>query len=106
MLFCLNKRLHRSSKWKYESNQQAIALHQAGGQGIDSTPSHKLVDCVNRVGLWRISNEVEQIAEIHFKNLTLGGHIIRIEKEKFLNNLVKNHEIVTYFWTVGRSCRN
>ncbi len=100
VLFSLNKRLRKSKKWRTASSQQAIALVQAGKQAEDSGTAHKLVDCVNRGGLWKINIEVEQIftiAEIHFKSVTLGDHITSINKEDIVNNLTKNHEIITFF---------
>eukprot|EP00794_Sanderia_malayensis_P007621 gene7621-8461_t len=91
LLFSLNKRSRKSPKWKSISGQQAIALLRAGRQGEDSNTAQNLIDCLNRGGLWKITVEVEQIftvAEIHFKSMTSGNHIVKIDKDEISDHLV------------------
>eukprot|EP00794_Sanderia_malayensis_P004330 gene4330-4903_t len=90
VLFSLNKRSRKSPKWKSISGQQAIALRGfTGRQGEDSSTAQNLIDCLNRGGLWKITVEVEQIfavAEIHFKSMTSGNHIVKIDKDEIASS--------------------
>ena len=100
VLFALNKRIRQSKKWQTKSSQQVLSVLQAGKQSDSSNTAQKLVDSVNRGGLWKINPVVEQlftIAELHFKNVTSGGHITRISKENIVSILEKNHEVVSLF---------
>lgn len=73
---------------------------QAGKQSNSSNIAQKLVDSVNRGGLWKINPVVEQlftITELHFKNFTSGGHITEISKDNMVSILEKNPELISLF---------
>ena len=62
VLFALNKRIQQSKKWKTAPReQQLLSILQAGKQTDISNTDQRLVDSVNRGGLWKIHSVVERI---------------------------------------------
>ncbi|XP_028413674.1 uncharacterized protein LOC114536530 [Dendronephthya gigantea] len=95
VLFTLHKRIRNSKAWMTNSKQQVLALLQAGKQSHDCETAQTLVDCINRGGLWKISQTVKQIftmAEINFKSVTIESEepITKISKTDIVYNLEKN----------------
>jgi Fe-S-cluster containining protein len=102
VLFNLHKRIRKSKTWMTNSKQQVLAVLQAGKQINDCETAQALVDCVNRGGLWKISQTVEQIftiAEINFKNVTTESEepITKISKTDIVDNLEKNPKVDSLF---------
>ena len=64
VLFALNKRIQQSKKWKTASKEQLLSILQGGKQTDISNTDQRLVDSVNRGGLWKINSVVERIFTI------------------------------------------
>ena len=84
VLFALKKRIRKSKKLNTSSRQQVFSKLQAGKQNDVASTDQKLVDTVNRGGLWKISSVVEQIftiAELCFKEKLCGRHVTKVDRE-------------------------
>ena len=102
VLCTLHKRIRKSKDWMTNFKQQVLAVLQAGKQSNDCETAQTLVDCVNRGGLWKINQTVEQIftiAEINFKIVTTESEepITKISKTDIVDNLEKNPKVDSLF---------
>lgn len=100
VLFALNKCIQQSKKRKTASREQLLSILQAGKQTDISNTDQRLVDSVNRGGLWKINSVVERIftiAELYFKDKTSGKHIAAIKKEDMVATLENNYELIALY---------
>ena len=108
VLFTLHKRIRKSKAWMTSSKQQVLAILQAGRQSNNCETPLTLVDCLNRGGLWKVSQTVEQIltvAEIKFKSVTTycKEPITKISKTDIVDNLEQNPTVDSLFQEWVRS---
>ncbi|XP_065055169.1 uncharacterized protein LOC135683748 [Rhopilema esculentum] len=91
VLFNLNKKFHHARVYSKLESQNCIMILQAGRYQDDS--SQKLIESLNRGGLWYINNIVQQIllvTEMAFRRHTTNIIATKeIDTNKIINTLVK-----------------
>ena len=93
----LYSKLRGNKEWNSSYNQHSINILQAGKSTLND--SQRLVDTLNRGGLWKVNDDVQQIftyCECIFREYTSKGET-KID-EKFLTNIItSNSSIQSYY---------
>ena len=91
----LNKKIQFTKRQHSQIGQQCISFLQAG-KANEFASSHRLVDSVNRGGLWKVNNNVEQIltrAELKFLEHTQNPNTKKIDVPSMVNTLVSDQDV-------------
>ncbi|XP_065068885.1 uncharacterized protein LOC135694127 [Rhopilema esculentum] len=101
----LHKKISNSGKWKTKEGQQILSVLEAAKQ--DKVPeSDTLVTCLNRGGLWSISNAAQNMlrkAEFHFKHCSVqlgADHAPQFKRKKIVEMCMQDMEITSNFQNV------
>ena len=91
----LNKKIQFTKRQQSQIGQQYMSFLQAGKANAFAS-SHRLVDSVNRGGLWKVSNNVEQIltqAELKFCEHTRTPNTKQIDVPSMVKTLISNQDV-------------
>ncbi len=101
----LNKKIYKSKHHKSNVGQQHLSILQAGHTSqLENT--HRLVDNINRGGLWKITETVQNIftiAELEFCTNT-NGITNCIDSKKIVETLCVNQNLLGLYQTWTSSC--
>lgn len=102
--YVLNKLHHKLAQSKCSrspESQQSMSLLKAGREeSIDA--SQKLVSCLSRGGLWRITKAEKKIlqAEKHFRSSPCNGQVLKINIEKIRSESSSDLEVKAAYGTL------
>ena len=95
----LNRKIQFTKKEHSPTAQQCISFLHAGKTN-ESTSSHTFVDSVNRGGLWKVNNNVEQIltqAELTFLEHTHAQNTKQIDVPGMVKTLWCNQDLIANY---------
>ena len=100
VFYKLNRKIFNSRHHKSEIGQQHLSILQAGRADNDSGCPQKLVDGLNRGGLWKINETCQKIltiAELKFLTHTNAGSTKNIDSKKLVGELCVNQDILALY---------
>ena len=103
VFYNLNRKIFNSKHHKSEIGQQHLSILQAGRASDNSGCPQKLVDSLNRGGLWKINETCQKIltiAELTFLAYTNAGVTKNIDSKKLVSELCVDQDILALYQTL------
>eukprot|EP00112_Aurelia_sp_Birch-Aquarium-sp1_P008827 Seg1983.6 transcript_id=Seg1983.6/GoldUCD/mRNA.D3Y31 product="hypothetical protein" protein_id=Seg1983.6/GoldUCD/D3Y31 len=103
VFYNLNRKIFNSKHHKTEIGQQHLSILQAGRADNNEGCPQKLVDSLNRGGLWKINETCQKIltiAELKFLAFTNVGVTKNIDSKKLVSELCVDQDLLALYQTL------
>ena len=95
--YVLHKLHKKHSKASSTESQQAMAVLKAGKLETDHSSSQKLISCLDRGGLWHITEHAQKVfskTELYFRKFTSETGIQRVDIDGIMHAAMKDCDIL------------
>ena len=98
--YVLQKLYKKHSKAHSTESQQAMAVLKAGKLEVDGSSSQKLISCLDRGGLWHITEHAQKVfckIELYFRKFTSQTGIQRVDIDGITHAAIKDCDILANY---------